>query len=260
MRSVPNWMDRAVPFKVHGDGGVWTDDDTLSVLSCGPLLPSSNTLWEMLFLFTVFPKSLTCKKQQHGCDTEEELWRVFAWSLNLAFDNKHTELNHIGNPWVHSCHEPVQRGPIFPDGDFIVANFCFEAQLSSRPSSLLPSPSPPLSLSLSPPTFTHLHPPNRTPNHTSHHLTTKLRTVSKAAVRLCLPYALTATTFATSSNCRTGTRPHPASDARAISRTSPTWISGPMQFSSCIWCRCLVLPRVRTQFAPCGAPMSTLAQ
>jgi hypothetical protein len=122
------WRQRAIAVKVFGDAGVWTEDDSMYVFAVAPLLPG-DSIWERIIAMALIPASLMCKRKLHGWSTDEEIWKPLVWSLNLLFRNVHTALAHTGDPWSFHCEEPVQHGPILPDGFFVpVLSLCADAE------------------------------------------------------------------------------------------------------------------------------------
>ena len=82
---------RTIPLGLHGDGGAFTKQDSLFVLSWNSLVGGGEG-FSKRFLYALVRKS------DLGPDTLDVLWRVFAWSMNALLTGIRPELDWANNP------------------------------------------------------------------------------------------------------------------------------------------------------------------
>ena len=82
VKNLENWQERAIPGRLHGDDvpfgkGRLASLDCISVSS----LLAVGAVLDFVNLYFAFPKQILCKKEAHGEDTMDHLWKVAIWDL-----------------------------------------------------------------------------------------------------------------------------------------------------------------------------------
>ena len=128
----PRFKEFAVPVAVHADGGVWTHDDSLFVVSWGPLAQEGET-WDWKFIATVIPKSIMCKGRHDGIDTLEFISLALNHSWQAAFDGVYPHRNYLGEAWDEDSWEAQVQGQALCMGYFLVLmNICGDLDFYSN--------------------------------------------------------------------------------------------------------------------------------
>ena len=83
--DMPNWMERAVPFTVHGDDVQFTKlANSITAISYGSMLSS---LWVLgCILCACFPKTCAATKLEFGNIQEHDAWWVIWQYIKHSFD------------------------------------------------------------------------------------------------------------------------------------------------------------------------------
>ena len=88
-----------IPLSLHGDGGAFSKNDSLMVISMRSITSAANVAHSQLFLAGV-PKACMNRSSNPAQDTMTCLWKVLAWSFSAVFSGKHPELDHRGQLWT----------------------------------------------------------------------------------------------------------------------------------------------------------------
>ena len=97
-------FDKACPIYIHADKGQHIKHDKMLVISWGSVLARTLTCYS-LFLFTVLP----CDRIVYRT-TEEELYRVLVWSVQVLMKGVHPHNDHTGQPWPVGSARWALRG------------------------------------------------------------------------------------------------------------------------------------------------------
>ena len=76
-------LNKTVPLGLHGDGGEFSHQDSVNVISWNSLVGVGETKHKR-FVFTLLKKS----QMKENCETWDALWKVFAWSINVILFGK----------------------------------------------------------------------------------------------------------------------------------------------------------------------------
>ena len=93
----PLHFDKLLPIGLHGDGGSFSKQDSLMVLSWNGVLGTMSGTekgFARRFLFTVIRKT----EMLESGETMDYLWKVFSWSVNLMLTGINGEQDYEGRP------------------------------------------------------------------------------------------------------------------------------------------------------------------
>ena len=76
-------LNKTVPLGLHGDGGEFSHQDSVNVISWNSLVGVGETKHKR-FVFTLLKQS----QMKENCETWDALWKVFAWSINVLLSGK----------------------------------------------------------------------------------------------------------------------------------------------------------------------------
>ena len=86
------YWTKAVPIGMHGDGGAFSDTDSLYTLSWNSMLGEAGKTITKRILFSVIRKS------DLVADSLDELLRIFTWSMNTLLTGETPHFDHKGRP------------------------------------------------------------------------------------------------------------------------------------------------------------------
>ena len=104
MKVDRNCLPSLVPLSLHGDGGAFSKQDSLLVVSMRAITSASNVSHSQLFLAGI-PKTCINKSTDPAMDTMTCLWNVLKWSFTALFEGIHPAVDHNNQPW----HDQKQR-------------------------------------------------------------------------------------------------------------------------------------------------------
>jgi len=113
MKTKPSWRESAIPGRVHGDGVPYGKGRLASanVTSWSSKLSGGHVL-DWLNLWSAVPKSILCKKEQHGYNTEEYLFRAFIYDAHCCVQGEFCEYDWTGSAWPHELQDRPKSGHI----------------------------------------------------------------------------------------------------------------------------------------------------
>lgn len=126
MTLVPNWKRLFHPLFIHGDGGEFTERDSIMIYCWGSLLTEGSSDDCSLMLAT-FPKSCTIKAgSKDDPDTWRDILKWIAWSFNALFHNKHPAVDPWGQPFAADSFFSSMAGKPINESGFRAAVWALE--------------------------------------------------------------------------------------------------------------------------------------
>jgi len=108
-------LHKLVPLAVHGDGGAFSKNDSLMVISMRAITSASNVAHSQLFLAGI-PKACVNKSTDPAMDTMTCLWKVLKWSFTALLDGKHPARDHEGKLWRNDQQRYIANKPLNDKG------------------------------------------------------------------------------------------------------------------------------------------------
>eukprot|EP00959_Pyramimonas_sp_CCMP1952_P417621 8749664-Pyramimonas_sp.AAC.1 len=95
---------KCIPIGVHADKGQHISRDKVLNIAWGSTTSRATTAYSK-FLFTVVPDDLLIKGT-----TDEQLYAILVWSLNVMTIGKHPDTDHNGKPWPRLSRRELLAG------------------------------------------------------------------------------------------------------------------------------------------------------
>ena len=117
LRAKGDWRSKAIPYAIHGDGAVFTQKDSNSMLTV-----SIKSLLSQRFKLCILPIFSIAKAARAAGqdDAVGILWSFVAHFLNAAFEGIHPVADPYGGDWAHGPLAQVAGEPFLDDRFFFV--------------------------------------------------------------------------------------------------------------------------------------------